>query len=404
MKIKDIFAMEILDSRANPTLMTKVILEDSSVGSACVPSGASTGQFEAVELRDGGKRYMGKGVEKAVSNVNTTIKNALVGSDCCQRKVDETLIKIDNTENKSNLGANAMLAVSLACARAAADSYKIPLYKYLGGINAKILPTPMLNIINGGAHADNNVDIQEFMISPNGFETFREKIEASVNVYHTLKGLIKGGGVGDEGGFAPSLSKDEEALDLICEAIEKAGYKLKEHFSLCLDIASSEWYKEGSYHLPKSGKVYSQDELLKYYEKLCSDYPIVSLEDPFGEEDWEGFSKITEKMKGKVQIVGDDLFVTNSKRLEKGILTNSASAILVKLNQIGTLSETLDAINLAKSNGYNTIISHRSGETCDTFISDLAVGVNAGQIKTGAPARSERCEKYNRLLEIEKEL
>ncbi len=405
MKIKNISAMEILDSRANPTVMAKVVLEDNSIGSACVPSGASTGQFEATELRDGGERYMGKGVEKAVSSVNNTIRAALVGTSAyCQRSIDNTLIKLDNTENKSNLGANATLAVSLACARAASDSLKIPLFRYLGGINAHLLPTPMLNIINGGAHAQNNIDIQEFMIFPNGFETFREKIEASVNVYHTLKKLIKGGaGVGDEGGFAPSLSKDEEALDLICEAIEKAGYKLKKNFSLCIDVASSDWYEKGKYSLPKSGSVFSADELLSYYKKLCKDYPIVSIEDPFAEEDWEAFEKITRELKG-VQIVGDDLFVTNKKRLEKGIDIGAANAILIKPNQIGTLSETLDAINLAKCSGYNTIISHRSGETADTFISDLAVAVNAGQIKTGAPARSERTEKYNRLLEIEKEI
>ena len=405
MKIKKVSAMEILDSRGNPTVMAKVELENGSIGSACVPSGASTGQFEAVELRDGGDRYMGKGVLKAVSAVNNNIANALTGKNVyCQRSIDETLIKLDNTENKANFGANATLAVSLACARAAADSLKIPLFRYLGGINAHLLPTPMLNIINGGAHAQNNIDIQEFMIFPNGFETFREKIEASVNVYHTLKKLIKdGAGVGDEGGFAPSLSKDEEALDLICEAIEKAGYKLKEQFSLCIDVASTDWHDGEKYTLPKSGAQYSADELLSYYTKLCDNYPIVSIEDPFAEEDWEAFVKITSAMKGRVQIVGDDLFVTNAKRLKKGIDLNAASAILVKPNQIGTLSETLDAINLAKSAGYNTIISHRSGETADTFISDLAVAVNAGQIKTGAPARSERTEKYNRLLEIETE-
>ena len=406
MKIKNISAMEILDSRGNPTVMAKVVLDDNSIGSACVPSGASTGQFEAVELRDNGNRYMGKGVEKAVENINKTIAKELVGKEiCCQRAIDDTLLKLDGTENKKKLGANATLAVSLAFARAMADSLNIPLYRYLGGINAHILPTPMLNIINGGAHAQNNIDIQEFMIFPNGFETFKEKIEASVNVYHTLKGLIKGGsGVGDEGGFAPSLSKDEEALDLICEAIETAGYKLKEQFSLCIDVASSDWFNNGSYTLPKSKKIYSADELLSYYTKLCNDYPIVSIEDPFGEEDWEAFQKITSSFKNKVQIVGDDLFVTNSKRLKKGIETGSANAILIKPNQIGTLSETLDAINLAKAKGYNTIISHRSGETADTFIADLSVAVNAGQIKTGAPARSERTEKYNRLLEIEAEI
>ena len=406
MKIENICAMEVLDSRGNPTVMAKVILEDKSVGSACVPSGASTGQFEAVELRDGGDRYMGKGVEKAVSSVNNNIKSALLGKCALnQREIDETLVKIDNTENKGNLGANATLAVSLACARAAADSLKIPLYRYLGGINAHLLPTPMLNIINGGAHAQNNIDIQEFMIFPHGFETFREKIEASVNVYHTLKKLIKGGsGVGDEGGFAPSLSKDEDAFELILDAIQKAGYKAGEQFSLCVDVASSDWHDGEKYTLPKSGKVYSADELSKYYTKLCSDYPIVSIEDPFGENDWDAFANITKQMKGKVQIVGDDLFVTNAKRLKKGIDMGAGSAILIKPNQIGTLTETLDAINLAKCSGYNTIISHRSGETADTFISDLSVAVNSGQIKTGAPARSERTEKYNRLLEIEREL
>ena len=406
MKITKVWANEILDSRGNPTVRAYVENDFGDVGVASVPSGASTGQYEALELRDNDGRYMGKGVLKAVSNVNTHICEILKGTDILnQKKIDRLMIEGDGTENKEKFGANATLAVSLACADLGAKSLGIPLYQYLGGQFGTILPTPMLNIINGGAHANNNIDIQEFMLFPNGFGSFQEKIHASTRVYHTLKTLIKGStAVGDEGGFAPNLEKDEDALDLICDAIEKSGYKAGKHFSLCLDIASSEWYKEGRYFMPKAQKEVTADELISYYKKLCADYPIYSLEDPMAETDFEGFDKITKELGDKIQIVGDDLFVTNTKRLKEGIERKMANAILIKPNQIGTLTETLDAIRMAQENGFNTIISHRSGETCDTKIADIAVATNAGQIKTGAPARSDRTEKYNRLIEIEEEI
>ncbi len=406
MKIQDICAMEILDSRANPTVFAKVTLCDGSVGCASVPSGASTGEFEALELRDGGERYMGKGVQKAVSNINTVIKQGVIGEEISDLyELDSKLIAIDGTENKEKLGANATLAVSIAFANAAANHHNMPLYRYLGGVYGTTLPTPMMNIINGGAHANNNVDIQEFMLMPTGFERFHEKLEASVRVYHNLKSLIKGStAVGDEGGFAPNLEKDEDALDLICNAVEKTGYKMKEHFSLAIDAASSEWYNSDHYLLPKSNKQMSTDELISYWENLCDKYPIISIEDGLSENDWDGWQKLTHKLGSRIQLVGDDLFVTNTKRLKTGIEKGAGNAILIKPNQIGTLSETMDAILLAQINGYKTIISHRSGETKDTTIADLAVATNAGQIKTGAPARSDRAEKYNRLLMIEKEI
>ena len=403
MKITKVWATEILDSRGNPTVRAYAESDFGDVGVASVPSGASTGQYEALELRDNDGRYMGKGVLKAVSNVNTHICELLKGFDVLdQEKIDCAMIENDGTENKEKYGANATLAVSLACADLGAKSLGIPLYKYLGGHFGTTLPTPMLNIINGGAHANNNIDIQEFMLFPHGFESFKEKLHASTRVYHTLKTLIKGStAVGDEGGFAPNLGKDEEALELICDAVEKSGYKMEKQFSLCLDIASSEWYKDGKYFMPKAQKEVTCDELISYYKKLCADYPIYSLEDPMAENDFEGFEKITRELGDKIQIVGDDLFVTNVKRLKEGIKRKMGNAILIKPNQIGTLTETLDAIRLAQKNGFNTIISHRSGETCDTKIADIAVATNAGQIKTGAPARSDRTEKYNRLIEIE---
>ncbi len=406
MKIKDICAMEILDSRANPTVFAKVTLCDGSLGCACVPSGASTGEFEALELRDGGERYMGKGVQKAVSNITTVIKQGVTGEEINDlRELDLKLIAIDGTENKAKLGANATLAVSIAFANAAANHHNMPLYRYLGGVYGCTLPTPMMNIINGGAHANNNVDIQEFMLMPVGFERFHEKLEASVRVYHNLKTLIKGStAVGDEGGFAPNLEKDEDALELICNAVEKTGYKMGSHFSLAIDAASSEWYKNGCYHLPKSDKQMSSEELINYWENLCSKYPVVSIEDALSENDWDGWEMLTQKLGNKIQLVGDDLFVTNTKRLKTGIEKGAGNAILIKPNQIGTLTETMDAVLLAQKNGYKTIISHRSGETKDTTIADLSVACNSGQIKTGAPARSDRAEKYNRLLMIEKEL
>jgi len=406
MKIKDICAMEILDSRANPTVFAKVVLEDGTVGFGSAPSGASTGEFEALELRDGGTRYMGKGVQKAVSNITTVIKQGVIGEDIEDlRELDLKLIAIDGTENKGKMGANATLSVSIAFANAAANYHKMPLYRYIGGVYGKALPTPMMNIINGGAHANNNVDIQEFMLMPVGFERFHEKLEASVRVYHNLKTLIKGStAVGDEGGFAPNLEKDEDALELICNAVEKTGYKMREHFALAIDAASSEWYGGGSYLLPKSNKQMSSEELISYWENLCDKYPIISIEDGLSENDWDGWQRLTQKLGGRIQLVGDDLFVTNTKRLKTGIEKGAGNAILIKPNQIGTLTETMDAILLAQKNGYKTIISHRSGETKDTTIADIAVATNAGQIKTGAPARSDRAEKYNRLIEIEKEI
>ena len=406
MKIKDVSAIEVFDSRGNPTVEATVVLSDGTNGEAKVPSGASTGEFEACELRDGGERLFGKGVLKAVGNVNTVIKNILVGEDAFnQQNIDSLMISEDGTKNKSKLGANATLAVSLANAKAVANYFNIPLYRYLGGVFGNLLPVPMMNILNGGAHANNNVDIQEFMLFPIGFDSFKERMEGCVTVYHNLKKIIKGStAVGDEGGFAPNLNRDEEALDLIIEAVEKSGYKMRENFTLAIDAAASEWYDGEKYTLPKSQKTLSTRELISYWENLSKNYPIYSIEDPLSENDWNGFRDITEKLGDKIQIVGDDLFVTNTERLRKGIFENCGNAILIKPNQIGTLTETLNAISLAKRANFGTIISHRSGETGDSTIADIAVATNSGQIKTGAPARSDRVEKYNRLLEIEQEI
>ena len=409
MTIHDVYAREVLDSRGNPTVEVEVYLESGGFGMARVPSGASTGKFEAVELRDGGKRYGGKGVEKAVENVNTVIADALVGQYALdQAYIDRLLIELDGSENKGNLGANATLGTSIAVARAAADSLGMSFYQYLGGVGAKELPVPMMNILNGGSHADNNVDIQEFMIMPVGASSFKEALRMGVEIYHELKSVLQkrglATGVGDEGGFAPNLSSNEEALEVIVESIKSLGLVPGQDVVLALDVAASELYKDGKYHLESEGKVLSSDELLDYYKGLVEKYPIISIEDPFDEEDWEAFKKMTDMFKGKVQIVGDDLFVTNTKRLIRGIEEGSANAILIKLNQIGTITETLEAIEMAKKAGFTAVISHRSGETSDSTIADLAVAVNAGQIKTGAPARSDRVEKYNQLLRIEDEL
>lgn len=398
-----------MDSRSNPTVGAEVTLEDGSRGFAIAPSGASTGVFEAHEMRDGDKnRYGGKGVLGAVQSVNDVIFPAISGMDCgCQRKIDEALIILDGTQNKSRLGANAILAVSLAAAKAAAESFKVPLYRYLGGINASVMPRPMMNILNGGAHAANNIDIQEFMIIPYKACCFAEGLRQCSEIYHSLGSILKSEGkatgVGDEGGFAPDLESDEAAIELIVRAIEKAGYNTEE-IKIALDVASSEWYRDGGYRLPKRGLDVTAEELTDYYRTLAEKYPVISIEDGVAEEDWTGWSRLTESLGNKIQLVGDDLFVTNTKRLEKGIESGAANSILVKLNQIGTLTETLDVITLAKQNGYAPIISHRSGETEDTTIADLAVAVNAGQIKTGAPCRTDRVAKYNRLLMIEKEI
>ncbi len=409
MRIVDIYARQILDSRGNPTLEVEVELEDGSVGVAAVPSGASTGQFEAVELRDGREEYMGKSVEKAVENVNEIIAEELYNHYAYdQLSIDNDMIALDGTENKSKLGANAILGVSLAVAKAAANSVGLPLYKYIGGTNAKQLPVPMMNILNGGSHADNNVDIQEFMVMPVGAKTFKDALRMGAEIYHTLKSVLKSKGlatgVGDEGGFAPNLSSNEEALKVIVEAVEKAGYKPGEEVLLALDVAASEIYKDGKYHLASENKAYSSEEMVKYYEDLLAKYPIISIEDGFDEEDWEGFELMNSKLGDRVQLVGDDLYVTNTKRLKKGIERKTSNSILVKLNQIGTLTETLDAVEMAKRAGFTAVISHRSGETSDSTIADLAVALNTGQIKTGAPARMDRVEKYNQLLRIEDEL
>ena len=409
LKITNVYGYEVLDSRGNPTVAAKVVLSDNSCGFAIAPSGASTGMFEAHEKRDGDKtRYMGKGVKNAVESINGEIARTLILSETVnQRKIDEIMIKLDGTENKSRLGANAILAVSLACAKAVANSQKMPLYRYIGGIDANVLPRPMLNILNGGAHAANNIDIQEFMIIPYTAKTFAEGLRQSVEIYHTLGKILKQSGkatgVGDEGGFAPDLSSDEEAISIIVKAIEEAGYNTND-IKIALDVASSEWYKNGKYHLPKRDKTMTADELIEYYEALCEKYPIISIEDGVAEEDWAGWKKLTEKMGDKIQLVGDDLFVTNHTRLSKGIREKCGNSILIKLNQIGTLTETLDVISLAQKHGYTAVISHRSGESEDTTIADLAVAVNAGQIKTGAPCRSDRVAKYNRLLIIENQL
>ena len=408
--ITAIGAREILDSRGNPTIEVEVLLSDDSFGRAAVPSGASTGAFEAHESRDGDQsRYQGKGVQKAVQAVIEILDEALVDFDSTdQRLVDAALMAVDGTENKSKLGANAILGVSLANARAAAESCALPLYRYLGGSNAHVLPVPLMNIINGGAHADNGVDIQEFMIVPHGAESFSEALRWGTEVYHTLKKLLTeqglATGLGDEGGFAPDLPTNRAALDLISEAITQAGYKLGKDIALALDVASTEFYDEETKTYLFEGQNRSADEMVSYYAELLANYPLVSIEDPLAEDDWAGWTKMTHELGQKVQIVGDDLYVTNPARLQKGIDLKAGNAILVKVNQIGTLTETMDAVSLAQSQGMKAIISHRSGETEDTFIADLAVATNAGQIKTGAPARSERVAKYNQLLRIEEEL
>ncbi|MFC4008308.1 phosphopyruvate hydratase [Nonomuraea purpurea] len=402
--IEVVYAREILDSRGNPTVEVEVVLDDGSTGRAAVPSGASTGQFEAVELRDGGKRYGGKGVERAVLAVTDEIFEEINGVEAeDQRIIDQIMIDLDRTPNKSKLGANAILGVSLAVAKAAADAADLPLFRYVGGPNAHVLPVPMMNILNGGAHADTNVDIQEFMIAPIGAETFREAVRMGTEVYHALKSVLKekgyATGLGDEGGFAPNLPSNRDALDLILVAIERAGYVPGQDVALALDVAATEFHKDGVYTI--DGKGLSAQELIAFYADLVANYPLVSIEDPLDEEDWQGWKAITEALGDKVQLVGDDLFVTNPERLERGIKDGTANALLVKVNQIGTLSETLDAVDLAHRNGYKCMMSHRSGETEDTTIADLAVAVNCGQIKTGAPARSDRVAKYNQLLRIE---
>ena len=405
--ITDVYAREIMDSRGNPTVEVEVYLEDGTIGRAAVPSGASTGQFEAVELRDSDSpRYLGKGVLQAVANVNDIIAPAILGFDASEQvAIDRIMIELDGTPNKAKLGANAILGVSMAVARAAAESYDLPLFQYLGGTNAKELPVPMMNILNGGAHADNNVDIQEFMIMPIGATSFMEALRYCAEVYHTLKGVLKAKdlatGVGDEGGFAPNLGSNEEALQVITEAIEKAGLVVGKDIVFAIDAASSEFYKDGKYHLAGEGKVKTAAEMVEYYAELCEKYPIYSIEDGLAEEDWEGWKLLTDRLGKTVQLVGDDLFVTNTERLSRGIKEDTANAILIKVNQIGTLTETFDAIEMAKRAGYTAVISHRSGETEDSTIADIAVAVNAGQIKTGAPARSERVAKYNQLLRIE---
>lgn len=411
--IEQVIGREIIDSRGNPTVLAQVILTNGIVGIGTVPSGASTGAFEAHELRDGDeKRFGGKGTQSAASNLSNTINLALKGLDASDVfHVDSTMIKADGTENKSKLGANAILAASLACANAAANFYHIPLYRFLGGANGRKLPMPMMNILNGGAHAANNLDIQEFMIIPRGAQSFREGLRQCCEVYHSLAAILKqkglSTGVGDEGGFAPDLTGEREAIELILEAVERAGYRPREDFVLALDAAASEWKAPNGgrgYFMPKKKRPCTADDLIAEWKTICDLYPIASIEDPLDEDDWDGWKKLTEELGSKVQLVGDDLFVTNPERLRKGIELGAANAILVKLNQIGSLSETLTAINLAQNSSYKAVISHRSGETEDTFIADLAVAVNAGQIKTGAPCRSERTAKYNRLLMIEDEL
>jgi enolase len=409
--IDSVIAREILDSRGNPTVEAEVLLESGSLGRAAVPSGASTGENEAVELRDGDKsRYLGKGVRHAVENVDKPIANALVGLDAFdQVLIDQTMIELDDTPNKSRLGANALLAVSLATARAAAAELEIPLYRYLGGTNARTLPVPLMNIINGGAHADNNVDFQEFMIVPAGAPSFSEALRWGTEVFHTLKSVLKKKGystaVGDEGGFAPSLKSNEEAIESILEAITQAGYKPGEEIAIALDPASSEFYLDGSYVFKKSDKrVLSSDQMVEYWVNWTKQYPIISIEDGLAEHDWAGWANLTGEIGDTVQLVGDDLFVTNVKYLERGIEEIVANSILIKVNQIGTLTETLDAIELARTNNYTAIISHRSGETEDPFIADLAVATNAGQIKTGSASRTDRIAKYNQLLRIEEDL
>ncbi len=417
LEIESVRALEVLDSRGNPTVQVEVTTIDGCSGVAMVPSGASTGSFEAVELRDGDKsRYMGKGVLKAVANVNEIVAPKLEGMNVYEQAIiDKTLIELDGTENKGKLGANATLGVSLAVAKAAANSLGMELYNYIGGPNAKTLPVPMMNILNGGKHADNTVSTQEFMIMPVGAKSFTECLRMCTEIYHTLKKVLKekglASGVGDEGGFAPNLASDEEALKLIMEAIEKAGYKPGEEVCLALDVASTEMYdeakkigKEGCYYFWKTDEIKTADEMIDFLASLTEKYPIISIEDGLAEEDWENWKKLTDRLGNKIQLVGDDLFVTNIKRLQKGLDNKTANSILIKLNQIGTLTETLDAIELAKKNGYTAVVSHRSGETEDTTLADVAVATNAGQIKTGAPCRTDRVAKYNRLLNIENDL
>ena len=409
--IIDVYAREILDSRGNPTVEVEVLAGENIYGRASVPSGASTGQFEAMELRDGGKRYLGKGVQKAVDNVNTQIAPEIIGMSVFeQTEIDQLMLRMDGTDNKSNLGANAMLGVSMAVARAAASALQIPLYRYLGGVSARKLPIPMMNILNGGKHADNPVDFQEFMIMPVGACCFKEGLRMCAEVYHTLKQGLKdkklSTGVGDEGGFAPHIKDAKEALQLIVEAVQQAGYRLREDIAIALDVAASELYNREfkKYVFEGEGVIRSSEEMVAYYEMLVSEFPIVSIEDPLDEEDWEGWKLMTERLGRKIQLVGDDLFVTNTKRLQKGIDNGVANAILIKVNQIGTLTEAFEAIELAKKHGYRNIISHRSGETEDSIIADIAVAFQTGQIKTGAPCRSERVAKYNQLLRIEEEV
>lgn len=408
--IADVIGREILDSRGNPTVEVEIILEDGTFGRAAVPSGASTGAYEAVELRDGDKgRYLGKGVLKAVENVNEIIAPAIVGLDVFdQVGMDQLLIDLDGTPNKGKLGANAILGVSLAVAKAAANFVSLPLYKYIGGTNAKELPVPMMNILNGGAHADNNVDIQEFMVMPAGAKSFAEALRMGAEIFHNLKAVLKAKGlntaVGDEGGFAPNLGSNEEAIKVIIEAIEKAGYKPGQDVLLALDVAATEIYQDGKYVLAGEGVTRTSDEMIDFYESLLNKYPVISIEDGLSEDDWAGWQKMTERLGSRVQLVGDDLFVTNTERLAKGIESKTANSILIKVNQIGTLTETLDAIEMAKRAGFTAVVSHRSGETEDATIADIAVATNAGQIKTGAPSRTDRVAKYNQLLRIEEEL
>ena len=416
MLIRDIFAREILDSRGNPTIEAEVLAGENIVGRAAVPSGASTGKYEAVELRDQEERYGGKGVERAVENVNSCLAKAVIGMNVFdQKEIDRALCKADGTENKSNLGANAILGVSMAAARAAAKGLNIPLYRYLGGVQAKKMPVPMMNILNGGVHADNPLDIQEFMIVPVRETSFRERLRICAEIYHMLRAVLKGKGlqtgVGDEGGFAPELADTKEALRTIRDAAERAGYRMGRDIMIALDVAASELYIEekGGYIFAGEGKkgepvVRTTEEMISYYEELVEEFPIFSIEDPLDEEDWDGWKKLTKKIGNRVQLVGDDLFVTNAQRLRKGIELGAANAILIKVNQIGTLSETYETIKTAQEAGYNVIVSHRSGETEDTIIADIAVAFNTGQIKTGAPCRSERVAKYNRLLRIEEQI
>jgi enolase len=417
LEITDIYAREVLDSRANPTVEVEVVIEDTYIGRAAVPSGASTGAFEAVELRDGGDRYTGKGVLQAVENVNSIIANELIGLNALdQRAIDMKMIELDGTPNKGNLGANAILGVSLATAKAAAEALGLPLYQYLGGFNSYTLPVPMMNILNGGEHADNTVDLQEFMIMPVGAESFAEALRICSEVYHSLKSLLNkkelSTGLGDEGGFAPNLKSSDEAIDLILEAVTKAGYTPGDDIRIAIDAAASELYdaERGNYYFPgeskmKGEEVYrSREEMVDYYEALVDKYPIISIEDGLDEDDWDGWKLLTDRIGSKVQLVGDDLFVTNTERLAKGISLGLANSILIKVNQIGTLTETFDAIKMANRAGYTAVVSHRSGETEDTTIADISVAVNAGQIKTGAPSRSDRVAKYNQLLRIEEEL